>query len=99
MVQRANATDLMKEVAPIRHASFYCSETPKDIFSSYRANGFSHPNIFQQYQLGLLPEDVWNQVESRINAQYSNCALRSYFNGVIPAFRDNLSKLPNNCSE
>ena len=68
-----------------------------NLIHEWRVN--SVQNVFQQYQLGLLPEDVWNQVEGRIYAQYSNCSLRSYFNGVIPAFQDYLSKLPDNCPE
>ena len=68
-----------------------------NLIHQWRVN--SVQNVFQQYQLGLLPEDVWSQVEGRINAQYSNCALRSYFNGVIPAFQDYLSKLPDECLE
>ena len=68
-----------------------------NLIHQWRVN--SVQNVFQQYQLGLLSDDVWSQVEGRINAQYSNCALRSYFNGVIPSFQDYLSELPNECPD
>jgi len=68
-----------------------------NLIHQWRVN--SVQNVFQQYQLGLLSDGVWSQVAGRINAQYSNCALRSYFNGVIPAFQDYLSNLPDNCPE
>ena len=56
-------------------------------------------NVFQQYQLGLLPDDVWSQVEGRIRVQYSNCELRVYFNGSIPSLKEYLTTLPQDCAE
>ena len=68
-----------------------------NLIHQWRVN--SVQNVFQQYQLGLLSDDVWSQVAGRINAQYSNCALRPYFDGVIPAFQDYLSELPSDCPD
>ena len=30
-------------------------------------------NAFQQYELGLLPEDVWQQVQGRIQNRWASC--------------------------
>ena len=56
-------------------------------------------NVFQQYALGLLPDDVWSQVESRMMSHYSNCKLRHYYNSVIPALKKYVTTLPQDCSE
>ena len=65
---------------------------------SWRA--ISLQNAFQQYQLGLLPEDVWEQVKSRINPQWDSCYSRGSLNGVIPSFREYLESLPtDDCPE
>ena len=65
---------------------------------SWRA--ISLQNAFQQYQLGLLPEDVWEQVKSRIIPQWDSCYSRRSLNGVIPSFREYLESLPvEDCAE
>ena len=57
-------------------------------------------NAFQQYSVGLLPEDVWQQVEQRILSSWESCSFRPSFNGVIPSFREYLESLPiNDCPE
>ena len=56
-------------------------------------------NVFQQYQLGLLPDDVWSQVEGRLLQMYSNCELRVYFNALIPSLKEYLTTLPQDCAE
>ena len=57
-------------------------------------------NAFQQYSVGLLPEDVWQQVEQRILGSWGSCSFRPSFNGVIPSFREYLESLPtNDCPE
>ena len=57
-------------------------------------------NAFQQYSVGLLPEDVWQQVEERILGAWGSCSFRLSFNGVIPSFREYLESLPtNDCPE
>ncbi len=57
-------------------------------------------NAFQQYNVGLLPEDVWQQVEQRILGAWESCSFRPSFNGVIPSFREYLESLPtNDCPE
>ena len=54
-------------------------------------------NVFQQYQLGLMPEDVWEQVMDRIQDIWGNCYTREAFAGVIPSFREYLVTLPEDC--
>ena len=57
-------------------------------------------NAFQQYSVGLLPDDVWQQVEQRILGAWGSCSFRPSFNGVIPSFREYLESLPtNDCPE
>ena len=57
-------------------------------------------NAFQQYSVGLLPEDVWQQVEQRILGAWGSCSFRPSFSGVIPSFREYLESLPSNdCPE
>ena len=57
-------------------------------------------NAFQQYQLGLLPEDVWEQVKSRIQPQWESCYSRQSLVAVIPSFRKYLKSLSvENCAE
>tara|TARA_B100000676_G_C18010553_1_gene806418 strand:- start:1001 stop:1483 length:483 start_codon:yes stop_codon:yes gene_type:complete len=54
-------------------------------------------NAFQQYRAGLLPDDVWAQVEGRIESMWRSCYSRPAFNGVIPSFREYLQSLPSEC--
>jgi len=57
-------------------------------------------NAFQQYSVGLLPEDVWQQVEQRILFAWGSCSFRPSFNGIIPSFREYLESLPvEDCAE
>jgi len=44
-----------------------------NLIHEWRVNSIQ--NVFQQYELGLLPDDIWTQVKGRIDAQYANCAL------------------------
>ena len=63
---------------------------------NWRANSFQ--NAFQQYQLGLLDEDVWRQVETRINSQWESCYSRPSLANVTPAFYNYLeSKSTKEC--
>ena len=51
-------------------------------------------NAFQQYEMGLLPESVWEQVSFRIQGQYSNCYIRPiFFTSVIPSMMNYLQTL------
>lgn len=68
-----------------------------NLIHQWRVNSIQ--NVFQQYELGLLPDDIWTQVKGRIDAQYANCALRSYFSGVIPSFQEYLATLPDGCTD
>ena len=54
-------------------------------------------NAFQQYQFGLIPEDVWEQVRDRIQDNWGSCYIRASFAGVIPSFREFLLTLPEDC--
>ena len=57
-------------------------------------------NAFQQYQMGLLPEDVWEQVKSRTQQHWESCYSRPSLAGVIPSFREYLESLPvEDCAE
>ena len=54
-------------------------------------------NAFQQYELGLLPEDVWQQVQDRIQNRWASCYTRETYSSVIPSFREYLETLPVEC--
>ena len=55
-------------------------------------------NAFQQYELGLLPEDVWQQADQRISLHWNNCHIRPIWtNAVIPTFLDYLNSFPDDC--
>jgi len=60
--------------------------------------GVTIQNAFQQYQLGLLPEDVWQQAVQRISLHWENCHVRPIWTGlVIPTFLDYLDSFPEDC--
>jgi len=60
--------------------------------------GVTIQNAFQQYQLGLLPEDVWQQAVQRISLHWENCHVRPIWTGlVIPTFLDYLNSFPEDC--
>jgi len=55
-------------------------------------------NAFQQYQLGLLPEDVWEQAIDRISVHWENCHIRPIWQtATIPSFQRYLNALPEEC--
>ena len=54
-------------------------------------------NAFQQYELGLLPEDVWQQVQDRIQNRWASCYTSETYSSVIPSFREYLETLPVEC--
>jgi hypothetical protein len=55
-------------------------------------------NAFQQYEMGLLPETVWEQVNSRIQGQYANCYIRPIFlTTVVPSMDAYLQTLSQDC--
>ena len=56
-------------------------------------------NNFYQYELGLINDELWQQIQGRINTRWSECHLRH----VIPidpigSLRDYLDSLPDNCA-
>ena len=60
--------------------------------------GVTIQNAFQQYELGLLPEDVWRQADERISLHWNNCYIRPIWsNLVIPTFLDYLNSFPDDC--
>ena len=60
--------------------------------------GVTIQNAFQQYELGLLPEDVWRQADERISLHWNNCHIRPIWsNLVIPTFLDYLNSFPEDC--
>ena len=55
-------------------------------------------NAFQQYQLGLLTDDVWGQAEERIGMHMRSCHIRPlWMTSAAPSFREYLSGLPEEC--
>ena len=50
-------------------------------------------NAFQQYQLGLLPEDVWRQVEGRILVRLESCFTNDSFSTAIPSLQEYIASL------
>ena len=57
-------------------------------------------NNFYQYELGLINEELWEQIKGRIGVRWSECHLRH----VVPidplsGLRRYLDSLPDNCSE
>ena len=60
--------------------------------------GVTIQNAFQQYELGLLPEDVWQQADQRISLHWNNCDIRPIWTTVvIPTFLDYLNSFPEDC--
>ena len=60
--------------------------------------GVTIQNAFQQYELGLLPEDVWQQADQRISLHWNNCHIRPIWTTVvIPTFLDYLNSFPEEC--
>ena len=60
--------------------------------------GVTIQNAFQQYELGLLPEDVWQQADQRISLHWNNCHIRPIWSTVvIPTFLDYLNSFPEDC--
>jgi hypothetical protein len=86
-INRLNPTDLTKEEAhALRH------------ILNWRA--ISLQNAFQQYKMGLLPEDVWEQAKSRTLLHWESCYSRPTLAGVIPSFREYLESLAvEDCAE
>ena len=55
-------------------------------------------NVYQQYQLGLLTDDIWEQAEDRILGHWRNCHIRPIWTPtVVPSFQDYLIALPGEC--
>ncbi|MFL2872315.1 MAG: hypothetical protein ACJZ8M_03175 [Pseudohongiellaceae bacterium] len=58
-------------------------------------------NLFFQYNLGLISEDVWRQTEGNIKRWYGRCELREAMNLSLsnPAFQDYVNSFPDNCAD
>ena len=58
-------------------------------------------NLFFQYNLGLISEDVWRQTEGNIKRWYNRCELREAMNMSLsnPAFQEYVNSLPDECAE
>jgi|TARA_B110000438_G_C15320981_1_gene439520 hypothetical protein len=55
-------------------------------------------NAFQQYQLDLLPDDVWEQATERILSHWTNCHIRPiWYTSAVPSFQRYLDALPAEC--
>ena len=56
-------------------------------------------NLFFQYNLGLISEDVWRQTEGNIRRWYGRCELREAMNLSLsnPAFQEYVNSFPDNC--
>ena len=51
-------------------------------------------NAWQQYELGLIPEDVWGQAQNRVLSRMESCYTRAAFlSSVIPSFKAYLGSL------
>ena len=58
-------------------------------------------NLFFQYNLGLISEDVWRQTGANIKRWYGRCELREAMNLSLsnPAFQDYVNSFPDECEE
>ena len=58
-------------------------------------------NLFFQYNLGLISEDVWRQTEGNIRRWYGRCELREAMNLSLsnPAFQEYVNSFPDECVE
>ena len=56
-------------------------------------------NAYQQYEMGLLPDNVWEGVDLRIKAQYANCHIRPiWLSYSTPSVRDYLGRISQECN-
>jgi hypothetical protein len=58
-------------------------------------------NLFFQYNLGLISEDVWRQTEENIRRWYGRCELREAMILSLsnPAFQEYVNSFPDECVE
>ena len=58
-------------------------------------------NLFFQYNLGLISEDVWRQTEGNIRRWYGRCELREAMNLSLsnPAFQEYVNSFTDECVE
>lgn len=74
------------------------SEDEYELFSMiHQWRMISIQNVYQQREMDLLPDDVWDQVRGRIETQWQNCHLRRFFDGVIPTLQIFVQSLPEEC--
>ena len=54
-------------------------------------------SIVAQYELGLIPQDVWEQTADRIKIAFAQCDWRPNFSSVTAGMNDYLDSLPSDC--
>jgi hypothetical protein len=76
------------------------SEDEYDVWYTIKSwQVMSLQNAYQQYEMGLLPKSVWEQVDSRIQEQYSDCYIRPIWRtAATPSMRAYLSTLSLDCA-
>ena len=86
-------------LAPLRDPT-ELSEDEYDVWFTIKSwQVMSLQNAYQQYEMGLLPTSVWEQVDFRIREQYSDCYIRPILQTVaIPSMSAYLSSLSPDCA-
>jgi len=70
---------------------------------SAHQNWFLYENDYEQYSLGLMPDDIWQVKLRGIDRIYNICEERPIYESRAPMFSDNfraiVESLPNKCPE
>ena len=70
---------------------------------SAHQNWFLYENDYEQYSLGLMPDDIWQAKLRGIDRIYNICEVRPIYESRAPMFSDNfraiVESLPNKCPE
>ena len=79
------------------------SESMTAMRTSAHQSWFLYENDYEQYSLGLMPDDIWQAKLRGIDRIYNICEARPIYESRAPMFSDNfraiVESLPNKCPE
>ena len=77
------------------------SESMTAMRTSAHQSWFLYENDYEQYSLGLMPDDIWQAKLRGIDRVYNICEVRPIYESRAPMFSDNfraiVESLPNKC--